>query len=176
MRITTLVPLLFCSVNSSAGRRSHGRVGDDGSFSQLPSPCAQANLWVIWIQPAWLGSSARCMDIFSVVYSSFCIGTIKMYSFFYPPYWSRLLLIVCVDVSNPGPVSDKSVQVLYSNILGLHANLDQLAVAVSDYDSLKCLIAATYQSSISIRGVGCPQQRLWNSTPGVQAMDFYIWE
>ena len=28
--VTTLVPLLICSVNSSAGRRSHGRVGDDG--------------------------------------------------------------------------------------------------------------------------------------------------
>ena len=30
------------------------------------------------------------------------------------------------------------VRVLYSNIRGLHANLDELAVAVSDYDVLVC--------------------------------------
>ena len=38
LRVTTLVPLLFCSINSSAGRRGHGRVGDDGSLSPLPPP------------------------------------------------------------------------------------------------------------------------------------------
>ena len=45
------------------------------------------------------------------------------------------MLIVCGDIeSNPGPGSDKRVRVLYSNIRGLRANLDELAVAGSDYD------------------------------------------
>ena len=34
----------------------------------------------------------------------------------------------------PNPGSDKRVWVLYSNIRGLHANLDEVAVAGSDYD------------------------------------------
>ena len=34
----------------------------------------------------------------------------------------RLMLIVCGDIeSNPGLGSDRTVPVLYSNILGLHA-------------------------------------------------------
>ena len=33
--------------------------------------------------------------------------------------------------SNPGPGSDWRVRVLYSNIRGLHANLDELEVAGS---------------------------------------------
>ena len=37
-------------------------------------------------------------------------------------------------MSNPGPGSDRRIRVLYSNIRGLHVNLDELAVAVSDYD------------------------------------------
>ena len=49
----------------------------------------------------------------------------------------RLLLIVCGDVElNSGPGSDKKVWVLYSNIRGLHANLDELAVTGPDYDVL----------------------------------------
>ena len=32
-----------------------------------------------------------------------------------------------------GPDSDRRVRVLYSNILGVHANLDELAAAGSDY-------------------------------------------
>ena len=58
------------------------------------------------------------MDLFSAVYSSFCMGIIKIYFFFYLSYWLRLLLIVCGDVkSNPGPGSDKRVRVLYSRIM-----------------------------------------------------------
>ena len=38
LRVTTLVPPHFCSVNSSAGRLGHGSVGDDGSLSLLPPP------------------------------------------------------------------------------------------------------------------------------------------
>ena len=45
----------------------------------------------------------------------------------------HLLLIVYGDVeSNLGPGSDKRVQVCYSNICGLHANLDKLAMAGSN--------------------------------------------
>ena len=63
------------------------------------------------------------------------VRIIKVYFLFYLSYRLRLLLIVCGDVeSNPGPGSDKGVRVLYSNIRGLHANLDELAVAGSDYD------------------------------------------
>ena len=46
-------------------------------------------------------------------------------------------MFVCNDVeSNPVPCFDKRVWVLYSNIHGLHANLDELAG--SDYDVLVC--------------------------------------
>ena len=39
-----------------------------------------------------------------------------------------MLLIVCGDVeSNPGPGSDIGVRVFYSNIRGLHANLDEFS-------------------------------------------------
>ena len=51
----------------------------------------------------------------------------------------RLLLIVWGDVmSNPDPGSDKRVRVPYSNIRGFHANLDDLAVAGSDYVVIVC--------------------------------------
>ena len=64
---------------------------------------------------------------------------LKINFFFYLCYWSRLQLIVCGDiVSNPGPGSDRRVRVLYYNIRRLHANLDELAVAGSDYDVLVC--------------------------------------
>ena len=43
----------------------------------------------------------------------------------------------CGDIeSNLGAGSDRRVRVLYSNIRGLHANLDQLAVDGSDFDVL----------------------------------------
>ena len=55
----------------------------------------------------------------------------------------------------PGPGSDRRVRVLYSNIRGLHENLDELAVAESNYDVLVCaelksLIFAISQSSVSM--------------------------
>ena len=37
-----------------------------------------------------------------------------------------------------GPGSGRKVRALYYNIRGLHANLDELAVAGSDYDVLVC--------------------------------------
>ena len=73
--------------------------------------------------------------------------------FFYHSYCLRFLLFVCGDVeSNSGPRFDNKVRVLYSNIRGLEANLDELAVAGSGYDalvvlSLKFLIAAISQSN-----------------------------
>ena len=82
---------------------------------------------------------ALLVDLFSAVYSSFCMSIIKINFFFHLSYWLHLLLIVCGDVeSNPGPYSDKRVQVHYSNIRGLRASLDELAVAGSDYDVLVC--------------------------------------
>ena len=65
-------------------------------------------------------------------------------------------MIVCGDIElNQSPGSDRSVRVLYFNIRGPHANLDELTVAGSGYDvlvwlSLKSLIAAISQSSISL--------------------------
>ena len=80
------------------------------------------------------------MDLFSAVCSSFCIGIIKINFFFYLSYWLRLLLIVCGAVeSNPGQGSDKRVRVLYSNIPGRHANLDEIDMGGSDYDILICI-------------------------------------
>ena len=120
------------------------------------------------------------MDLFSAAYSTFCMGVIKMY-FFYLSYWLRLVLIVCTDVeSNLGPGSDKRVRVLYSNIRGLHASLDELAVAGSDYDVFVCAESKVsncrHLSELRIPGFDCPQQRLWNSTPGAESMAFYVME
>ena len=90
-------------------------------------------------------------------------------------------LIVCGDVeSNPGPGSDNRVWVLYYNIRGLHANLDELAVAGSDYYvsvyaestvSERCRL-----SELRIPGFGCPQLRLRNSTPGALGKGLYVRE
>ena len=90
-------------------------------------------------------------------------------------------LIVCGDVeSNPGPCSGKWVLVICYNIRGLHANLDELAVAGSDYDVLVCaesLVSDRHHlSELCIPGFGCPQQRLRNSTPGAQGMALYVRE
>ena len=78
-------------------------------------------------------------------------------NFFYLSHWLRLLLIVCGHIeSNPGPGSDRRVRVFNSYILGLRHNLNELAVAESDYDvlvcaeSMKCLIAAISQSTVSL--------------------------
>ena len=47
------------------------------------------------------------------------------------------VVIVCGFIeSNPGPGTDRRVRVLYSNIRGIHANLDELAGSGSDYDVL----------------------------------------
>ena len=80
------------------------------------------------------------MDLFSAVYSYFIMDFLKINLFFYLSYWLRLLLIVRGDVeSNPGPGSDRRVRVLYSNIHGLHANLDEFVVAESHNDILVCV-------------------------------------
>ena len=58
----------------------------------------------------------------------FCMDFQKI-NFFHLSCWLLLLLIVYGDIeSNPSPGSDRN-----SNICGLHANLDSLAVAGSDY-------------------------------------------
>ena len=105
----------------------------------------------------------------------------KINFFFYLSYRLRLLLIVCGDVeSNQRLGSDKRVRVLYSNIRGLPANLDELAVAGSGYDVLVCAESKVsdrcHLSELRIPGFGCPQQRLKNSTPGAQGMASYVRE
>ena len=107
---------------------------------------------------------------------------LEIYFLFYFSYWLRLMLLVCGDIeSNPGPGTDRRVWVLYSNIRGLHANLDELDVAGSDYDGLVCAesFIAVFESKskslslseLRISGFGCPKQRPRNSTPGAQGMD-----
>ena len=82
--------------------------------------------------------------------------------------------------SNPGPGSDKRVRVLYSNIRGLHASLDELAVAGSDYDVFVCaetkVSVRRLLSELRIPCFGCPQQSLLNSSPGAQGMALYVRE
>ena len=100
---------------------------------------------------------------------------------FYLFYWLRLLLIVCGDIeSNLGTGSDRRVRALYYNICGLDANLDELAVAGSDYDVLVCgeskVSDRRHLSELRIHGFGCPQQRLRNSTPGAHGMALYVRE
>ena len=108
------------------------------------------------------------MDLFSAV-NSFFISIFKIL-LFYLSYLLRLLLIVCGDVkSNPGPGSDKRVRVLYPNIRGIHANLDELALAGSKYVFVCAESKVSdrrHLSELRIPGFGCPQQRLRNSSPG----------
>ena len=79
--------------------------------------------------------------------------------------------------SYPGRGFDKRVRVLYSNIRGLHANLDELAVAVSDYDILvraKSKVSdRRHLSEVPYPRLWLPQQRLRNSTHGSQGMGPY---
>ena len=87
------------------------------------------------------------------------MNCLKINLFFNLPDWLHLLMIVCGDIeSNPGIGSDGMVRVLYSNIRGLHDNLDDLGEAGSNFDvlvraNLKSLIAAISQSSLSLAGV-----------------------
>ena len=68
----------------------------------------------------------------------------------------------------------------YSNIRGLRANLDTLAVAGSGYAVLVCAESKVsdrhHLSEPCIPGFGCPQQRLRNSTPVAQGMALYVRE
>ena len=69
---------------------------------------------------------------------------------------------MAISKSYPGPGSDKRVRALYSNIHGLYDNLDELAVAGSDYDVLVCADSKVsdqrHLSESIIPGVGCPQE------------------
>ena len=89
-----------------------------------------------------------------------------------------MLLLVCGDIeSNPGPGSNKNVRVLYSNRCYLHANLDKLAVAGSDFDrilSLKSLIADPTSVTEPNTWFGFLQQRLMSSTSGAQDIPLYV--
>ena len=75
-------------------------------------------------------------------------------------------------------VLTKEFGVLYSNIRGLHGNVDELAVAALVYDVLVCAESKDsdhcHLSEPRIPGFGYPQPRLQNSTPGAQGMALYI--
>ena len=80
--------------------------------------------------------------------------------------------------SNPPPGSGKRVRVLYINIRSIHANLEELAVAGSDFDVLVCAESKVsdrcHLSELRIPGFGWPQQRLRNSTSGAHGMALYV--
>ena len=89
----------------------------------------------------------------------------------------RLLLIVCGDIeSNPDPGSDRRVRVLYSNIRGLDANLDELAMGGLSYDFLVCAESKVshrrHLSELSIPGFGCPIRGLGRA----QSMALFVRE
>ena len=120
------------------------------------------SVYLVW-QLCWV-------DLFSVVYSYsyFFSDFFKINFFFYLSYLLRLLLIVCGDIeSNPDPGSDWRVGVIYSYIRGRHANLDELAVAGSDYGVLVCAESKVsdrrHLSEHRIPGFGFPHQRLRDS-------------
>ena len=101
------------------------------------------------------------MDLFSAVYSYCFMYFLKINLFFYLSYWLRLLLVVCGDIeSNPGPGSERRVQVLYCNIRGLHVNLYKLPVAGSSYDVFFCaesIVSDRYHLSVSLQLL-CPTE------------------
>ena len=74
-------------------------------------------------------------------------------------------MIDCGDIeSNRGPGTDSRVRVLYSNIRGLHANLNELAVAGLDYDVLVCAESKVsdrrHLSELCIPGLVAPKRGL----------------
>ena len=90
---------------------------------------------------------------------------------------------VCGDIeSNPGPGSNRTVRVPYSDIRGRRVNLDVLSMAGSDCNVLVCteskVTDRSHHSELRIPGFGCPQQRLRNSTPTMPmgAMALYVTE
>ena len=82
------------------------------------------------------------------------------------------ILVQVLTKETRGPLMDSGV--LYSNIRGLHANLNELAVAGSNYDVLVCAESKVsdrrHLSEIRIPGFGNPQQRQRNSTTGAEGM------
>ena len=67
---------------------------------------------------------------------------------------------------------------LYSNIHGLHGNLEELAVAGSDYDGLVCAESKVsdrrHLIELRMTSFGCPQQRLRNSSLGTLGLALYV--
>ena len=84
-------------------------------------------------------------------------------------------------MSNPGPGSDKRVRVLQSNSRGLRANLDESAVAGSDYCVLVCAESKVsdlrHLLELRVHGFDCPHRGC--GTPllhGAQGMALYVRE
>ena len=83
--------------------------------------------------------------------------------------------------SNPGPrASGRSVDVLYANIRGLHANLRELTVASSRSDVLilsETLVSdRRHLSELRIPEFVGPHQKLVGCTPGARGMALFIRE
>ena len=112
--------------------------GESGGYLALPG------------RAALLGGPLFCSLIF---FYKFCQNYFILLSF---------LLVNDIE-SNPGPGSDERVRVLYSNIRGLHASLDELAVARSCYRVFFCAESKVsdrrHLSELHILGFGCPPNR-----------------
>jgi len=111
---------------------------------------------------AWQGSSARSTFLCSALPALQSMG-FDVFSFY--TLTLEWLLLVCGDVeSNPRPARPSDVRILYANIRGLAANLDELTVTSVDFDVL-CLSETLvsdrrHPSELHISGFNGPQQRL----------------
>ena len=81
---------------------------------------------------------------------------------------------------NPGPRVDPGVGILYANIRGLFANLNELTVASAEFDVLVCsetLVSnRRHLSELRIPGFLGPQQKLRGSIPDALGLAVYVRE
>jgi hypothetical protein len=98
-------------------------------------------------------------------------------------YLFNLLLCFLVFLSgdvelNPGLVRGRACEVLFCNIRGLHANLDDLRMVSRGLD-VRCLAetlvtARRHASEHLLQGFSSPIRRLSGSGPGFRGMALYI--
>ena len=135
IKLVELWPMSVPSTPVLDGRTMGGLVMTDPFHRyRFPMPRRSWGLFSL----TWLGSSAGG--------TSFLPSILIFYGFSQKIISSFIFPIGCVCCwlfveSNPGPGSGRRVQVLYSNIRGLLENLDELAVAGSDYGVLVCAVS-----------------------------------